>query len=201
MISSGAATNVSEARGDIYSETEYSEVEAGIDQYTDEHSEDLSGMAVSVFDDEGIVCEKYYGYADRENAQTVDENTVFEWGSSSKTLVWVSVMQQIEQGNIDPDADIEEYLPEGFLTNRAYAKPVTMTNLMNHNAGYQEMAADLMLGKEYEVPSLAEALKKYEPVQVYEPGTVTAYSNWGTALAAYVVERVSGQDFSDYVHE
>ena len=203
MITSGVSTDasVSEARGDMLSEMEYSDVATEIDQYTEEHSDALSGMAVSVFDDEGIICDRYYGYADRENAQTVDENTVFEWGSSSKTLVWVSVMQQIERGNINPDADIEEYLPERFLTNRAYSKPVTMTNLMNHDAGYQELAADLMLGKEYEVPSLAEALKKYEPVQVYEPGTVTAYSNWGTALAAYVVERVSGQDFSDYVHD
>ncbi|MCR5391469.1 MAG: beta-lactamase family protein, partial [Lachnospiraceae bacterium] len=79
MITSGVSTDasVSEARGDMLSEMEYSEVATEIDQYTEEHSDALSGMAVSVFDDEGLICDRYYGYADRENAKTVDENTVF----------------------------------------------------------------------------------------------------------------------------
>lgn len=122
------------------------------------------------------------------------------WGSATKSRVWISVMQLWEQGKIDLDADIREYLPADFLTNLRYGAPVTITHLMNHNAGFQEAYADLFVKDPGAVRSLEDALKAHEPEQIYAPGTVTAYSNWGVALAGYIVERISGEDFAGYVH-
>ena len=77
-----------------------------IEAYVDENAATTAGMAVSVLNAEGTVYKNYFGYADIENGIAVDENTVFEWGSATKMLVWVSVMQLYEQGLMDLEADI-----------------------------------------------------------------------------------------------
>lgn len=171
-----------------------------IESFVEEHRDTTAGMAVSVFDKSGSVYKDYFGYADMEKELAVEEETVFEWGSATKLLVWVSVMQLWEQGKIDLDADVREYLPKDFLTNLNYDTPVTMTNLMNHNAGFQEMVVEIFVPEGTKVISLEAALEAHKPEQVYEPGTVTAYSNWGVALAGYIVERISGMEFAEYVH-
>lgn len=174
-----------------------------IENYVDENAATTAGMAVSVLNAEGTVYKNYFGYADIENGIAVDENTVFEWGSATKMLVWVSVMQLYEQGLIDLDADIRGYLPDGFLTKLHYDTPITMIHLMNHTAGFQELYTNLFV-RDADITamkSLEAALREHEPAQIYEPGTCTAYSNWGVALAAYIVECISGERFDDYVHE
>lgn len=128
-----------------------------------------------------------------------DPDYVFEWGSCTKVITWVSVMQLFEQGKIDLNADIKTYLPKGFLTRLKYKEPLTMLNLMNHNAGFQEMD-HLFVEDKAELKTLSEALKQYQPPQIRKPGEVVAYSNYGVALAGYIVERVSGEDFGDYIH-
>lgn len=177
------------------------QLEEKIDEYVANHQDTTTGMAVAVFDSTVELMKKYYGYVDMENQIAVASDSVFEWGSTTKLLVWVSVMQLYEQGKIELDADIRNYLPEGFLTNLSYDTPITMLNLMNHNAGFQEGYVDLMVTDADYISSLEEALRKHEPAQIYEPGTVTAYSNWGVALAGFIVEQVSGMSFSEYVHQ
>ncbi|MCL1847114.1 MAG: beta-lactamase family protein, partial [Coriobacteriia bacterium] len=128
-----------------------------------------------------------------------DSDYVFDWGSCTKVITWVSVMQLVEQGRIDLDADIRTYLPEGFLTRLKYDEPITMLNLMNHNAGFQEMNGELFAEDSASIPPLGEVLKDNQPPQIRKPGEVVSYSNYGVALAGYVVECVSGQDYGDYV--
>lgn len=179
---------------------QYDELGTRIEEFVSEHGDTTAGMAISVFGEDAVIYTDYFGYADREAQIAVDQNTVMEWGSATKLLVWVSVMQLWEQERIALDADIREYLPEGFLTNLKYDTPITMLNLMNHNAGFQEVYADLFVKEQDAIRTLEDSLLAHEPAQIYKPGTVTAYSNWGVALAAYIVERVSGESFDDYVH-
>lgn len=112
-------------------------------------------------------------------------------------------MQQWEQGNLDLDADIREYLPEGFLKKLQYKdEKVTMKNLMSHNAGFQESFYENQMCDESDLyDSLENAVKACECYQAYHVGEYTAYSNYGTALASYIVARVSGQDYAEYVRE
>ena len=172
-----------------------------INAFYEDHKDTAAGMMVGVFDKNGTIYEGYYGYSNIAEGIKVDEDTVIDWGSTTKTMVWVSVMQLWEQGKIDLEKDIREYLPEGFLTNLRYDKPVRMIDLMNHRAGFQELYTDMFQRPGVTIKSLEDALKFEEPIQIFEPDTMTAYSNWGVALAAYIVERVSGQEFADYVHE
>lgn len=170
-----------------------------IEQYVDEHADTTAGMSVAVFDENDTIYRNCFGYMDVENKIPVTEETVMEWGSVSKLLVWISVMQLTEQGKIDLNADVNIYLPEGFLQNRTYDTPVTMLNLMNHNAGFAEYVIGMATGKEERIIPIEEYLSTYQPEQVFEPGTVCAYSNWSTTLAAYIVERVSGMPYYEYV--
>lgn len=178
----------------------YDNIKFTIDQYVDEHKNNLAGMSMAIYDSEGVIYEGNYGYKDIENGLLVDENTVFEWGSNSKLLIWVSVMQLYERNLIDLNRDIREYLPENFL-KLSYNKKITMIDLMNHQAGFQDTYLGMQVPKKEKIESLEIALKKYQPKQVYEPSTLSAYSNYGASLAAFVVERISGISFTEYVHK
>lgn len=180
----------------------YDEIQGVIEEYVKERVGGLASVGVAVFDGTGTIYTDYYGYADIENKVHADEETVYEWGSCSKLLVWVSVMQLYEQGKLELDTDIREYLPEGFLTKTKFDEPITMLQLMSHMAGWQESVFENQMADEDELfDSLEEALRYTEPMQTYKPGTKTAYSNWGTALAAFIVEELSGMDYTEYVHE
>lgn len=179
----------------------YSKMEDAISEYVTKRHAGLASVAVGVFDGSDTLCESYFGYADMENKIAADADTVYEWGSISKLFVWVSVMQLYEQGLLDLNANVRDYLPKDFLTKLEYDTPITMQNLMNHTAGWQETTYNVEVSDKLDIVSLEDALKNTEPPQIYQPGIVTAYSNWGTALAAYIVERISGLDYAAYVQE
>lgn len=187
--------------GSTPSNIPYTDIGKKIDAYVNTNQGEMASVSINVFLGQEDIFTGYYGYSDMENKVLTDENTVYEWGSITKLLTWVSVMQLYEKGLLDLDADIRNYLPEGFLRKLKYDDPITMLNLMNHNAGWQETLYGLESKTEEGILPLGDALIHSEPQQVHRPGEVTAYSNWGAALAGYIVENVSGMNFADYVKE
>jgi len=175
---------------------ERDQISQKIQDYVKEHEKTTAGMETAIFDKNGTIYQGNFGYMDKEKGIKADDDSVFEWGSVTKLTIWVSVMQLWEQGKINLEEDIRTYLPEGFLKNLRYDKPITMLDLMNHKAGFDEVTIYLQDDK-----SIEEILKEQQPIQSFEPGTVTAYSNYGAGLAALIVERISGQTFADYAHE
>lgn len=104
----------------------------------------VPGACVVISEHDNSVFAKGYGFADLENNTAIDpETTVFEWGSISKTFVWVSVMQLVEDRKVDLETDIRTYLPDSFLKNLRFAEPVTLLHLMNHTAEFEEELLDL----------------------------------------------------------
>lgn len=179
----------------------FDEVGKEIEKWATDNPNAYVAFNTAVFCKDEIVYQGAFGYADRENKVLADKDTVYEWGSITKTLVWVSVMQLWEKGQIDLEKDIREYLPEGFFKKLSYDDPITMLHLMNHNAGWCENVWAFFTENEEEIVSLEESLRQMEPAQVYRPGEVSSYCNYGAALAGYIVECISGQPFSEYVHE
>ncbi len=175
------------------------DIPTAIEGYVEAHRETTVGMSVAIYDRNGVIYQNGFGFSDKENGVPVDGDTVYDWGSTSKLLLWTGVMQLAEQGKIDLQQDIRTYLPDGFLKNLAFDTPVTMLDLMNHQAGFQETYF-IQTPNADAVGTLEEALRSHQPMQIYEPGDVTAYSNWGAALAALIVERVSETDYAEYVH-
>ena len=179
----------------------YEDIGAKLDQWAADNPDEYVSFVTAAFDSDEILYEGTYGLVDRENNIAAQTDSVYEWGSISKLTIWVSAMQLYEQGKLDLNADIRTYLPEGFLQNLKYDEPITMLNLMNHNAGWGECTWNLQVDNKEDIVSLGEALKATEPPQIYRPGEVCSYSNWGAALAGYIVECISGQSYAEYVRE
>jgi CubicO group peptidase (beta-lactamase class C family) len=159
---------------------------------------DVAGAVVVVVKDGGILLSKGYGYADVARRRPVDpQRTLFRPGSVSKLFTWTAVMQQVEQGKLDLDRDVNGYLD--FEIPPAFGKPITLRNLMTHTPGFEEVNKNLILNDSTAIQPLDAFLKAWTPARIFPPGKVPAYSNYGTALAGYIVQRVSGESFDDYI--
>jgi len=161
----------------------------------------IAGATLAVVKDGEIFFAKGYGYADVKGKKPVDpEKTLFRPGSVSKLFTWTAVMQLVEQGKIDLNADINIYLKD-FKIPDTYPEPVTMTHLLTHTPGFEDFINEMAVRKAEDLVPLAEFLAKKMPARVLPPGKLTSYSNYGTALAGYIVEKVSGMPFEDYIEE
>jgi CubicO group peptidase (beta-lactamase class C family) len=163
------------------------------------HTADIAGAVVVVVKDGKILTERGYGYADVAARTPVDPKlTLFRPGSVSKLVTWTAVMQLVEQGKIDLDADVNQYLD--FKIPPRDGKPVTMRNLMQHVAGFEEQVKNI-LSEDPKSPGFEELLKQWVPERVFPAGTTPAYSNYGASLAGYIVQRLSGEPFDEYVEK
>jgi CubicO group peptidase (beta-lactamase class C family) len=161
-------------------------------------SGDVAGAVVVVVKDGQVLTEKGYGYADVKSKKPVDPKvTLFRPGSTSKLFAWTAVMQLVEAGKIDLDADVNKYLD--FKVPPRDGKPITMRNLMTHTPGYEEHVKRLFVANPGRLQTLGDYMKTWAPKRVYAPGEVPAYSNYGAAMAGYIVERVSGEPFDTYI--
>src|SRR6187431_2042677 len=158
---------------------------------------DIPGAVVTVVKDGQLLTARGFGYADREKRAPVDpDRTLFRPGSVSKLITWTAVMQQVEQGKLDLDKDINTYLD--FKIPDYDGKPITLRQVMTHTAGFEEAIKGLIFSDPAHLLPLGDYLKRWTPQRVFAPGTTPAYSNWATSLAGYAVERVSGETFDDY---
>lgn len=158
------------------------------------------GAAICLVKDGRIVFSKGYGQDSVESGRPVDSRqTVFEYGSVSKLFVYTTIMRLVEQGRIDLQADVRQYLPDNFLRTLRFDQPVTLFQIMNHTAGFEDNLFDLILTRPNKQATLLETLQSAQPMQVYEPGTVAAYSNFAVALAAHIAERMLQQPFHAYL--
>jgi CubicO group peptidase (beta-lactamase class C family) len=161
-------------------------------------SGEIPGAVVVVVKDGQVLTKRGFGYSDRKTHAPVDpDKTLFRPGSISKLFTWTAVMQQVQAGKLDLDRDINDYLD--FRIPPAFGKPVTLRNLMTHTAGFEETLKYLITANPKIVKPLGPTLKRAVPVRIFAPGEVPAYSNYGASLAGYIVQRVSGERFEDYV--
>jgi CubicO group peptidase (beta-lactamase class C family) len=161
-------------------------------------SGEIPGAVVVVVKDGQVLTQRGFGYADKKARLPVDpEKTLFRPGSTSKLFTWTAVMQQVQAGKLDLDRDINDYLD--FKIPPAFGKPITLRNLMTHTAGFEETVKYLITSNPKILKALGPALKRWTPNRIFAPGEVPAYSNYGASLAGYIVERVSGEPFDNYV--
>ncbi len=158
-----------------------------------------AGAMVSILKDGDLLFQHGYGYANIGDSVVVDpERTLFRIGSISKLFTWIAVLQQAEAGNLDLDRDVNDYLAS-FQVPDTYDEPVTLRSLLSHTPGFEDILLKLFMREEDEVPSLKEILKEQMPRRVSPPFETAAYSNHGSGLAQYLVEKVTGLPFETYV--
>lgn len=162
---------------------------------------EVPSLSVSVVQDGKIIFAKGYGYADIEKTVPVDaEQTLFRICSVSKLFVWTAVMQLVEQNQLDLNANINTYLHD-FQIPDTFAEPITLAHLLTHTAGFDKRDQKDIGNSLDEESSMKEFLKREMPKRVYPPGQIHIYSNYGTILAVYIIETLSGMPFNDYLEE
>ena len=161
-------------------------------------SGDVPGAVVTVVKDGEVIANKGYGYADLAKRKPVDpDTTLFRIGSISKLFTWTAVMQQVEAGRLDLDTDVNEYLD--FEIPPYEGEPITLRQIMTHTAGFEESVRYLISSDPDDLLPLGEYVRVALPKRVFAPGTTPAYSNYATALAGYIVQRVSGTPYHTYI--
>ena len=158
----------------------------------------IAGGVITVVKDGRILFAKGYGFANvAERKPVVADETLFRVASITKLFTWTSVMQLVEQGRLDLDRDVNEYLD--FRIEPGFGKPITLRNLMTHTAGFEETFAGGAVKEYAQLLPLREYLIEHQPARIFPPGKIVAYSNYGANLAGYIIERISGEPYADYV--
>jgi CubicO group peptidase (beta-lactamase class C family) len=181
-------------------ELDADDLEAWLDGYMAGSLEQakIAGAVVSVVRDGSVLLSKGYGYADFAEKTPMDPGrTLVRVGSTSKLFTWTAVMQLFEQGKLDLDEDVNAYLD--FQIPERSDGPVTMNDLMTHRGGFEEGLREILITDPEKFISTEDYLKEHPRPRMFPAGEVPAYSNYGTALAGYIVERISGEPFEEYV--
>lgn len=161
----------------------------------------IAGAVVAVVKDGQVIFSKGYGYADVDERTPVDPSTtMFRIGSVSKLFVWTSVMQLVQAGKIDLDADVNTYLRDLQIPER-FNRPITMKDLMTHEPGFEDQVIGLFSHDPDSIQPLSTILRREMPARVRPPGQAPAYSNHGTALAMHVVEELTNTPWEGYVSD
>lgn len=178
----------------------------GLDYFVDSmvikamKEQSLPGATISVVKNGQIIFLKGYGFSNVENRIPVDpEKSMFRIGSITKTMIALAIMQLVENGHLDLNTDINNYLTEFKIPNE-FNKPITLKALLSHRAGFEDsVAGHLFVSDASKVLSPDKYLATYMPQRVREPGLASAYSNYGFGLMGYIVEQVSGMDLATYM--
>ena len=158
----------------------------------------IAGAVVSVVKDGNVLFQKGYGYADVEAKRPIlPDQTLFRPGSISKLFTATAVMQLVEQGKLDLDRDVNDYLD--FPIPKTYPEPITLRQLLTHTGGFEETLKNLFVVHESDMKPLRTYLVNQMPARIFPPGKVPSYSNYGFALAGYIVARASGEKFVQYI--
>jgi CubicO group peptidase (beta-lactamase class C family) len=157
----------------------------------------IPGLVVGFFrgDDTSV---RAFGYADVENRLPMKPDASFRLASITKTLTAVAVLQLVEQGKIDLDADVRTYVP--FFPRKPW--PVTIRQLLGHLGGishYRNRAVEQHLTTHHSIPETIAIFADFDLVA--EPGTKYSYSTYGYVLLAAAIERASGQTYAAYMHD
>jgi CubicO group peptidase (beta-lactamase class C family) len=167
-------------------------------QLADNH---IPGATVAVVKDGRPFFAQGYGDADLQHGKLVSaQTTLFRIGSVSKLFTWTAVMQLAEQGKVNLHADVNTYL-KTFHLPATYPEPITLADLLTHSAGFEDRGTGTFARMTSDLKPLGQWLAEHIPARVRPPGELTAYSNYGAALAGYIVEQVAGMSFEQYVEQ
>lgn len=161
----------------------------------------VPGAVFVMVKDGKVFFAKGYGYAELETKKPVDpDKTLFRAYSVSKSFTATAVMQLVERGKLRLDEDVNKYLKR-FQIKDAFTESVTLADLLTHRAGFADSDVKTQLASgDYRILDLGEYLKKHLPARSKQPGKFE-YSNFGSALAGFIVEEVSGEPFANYIEK
>ncbi len=159
----------------------------------------LVGVSAAVVDGEKIVWARGFGWADAAVGVPATPDTVYRAGSVSKLLNAAAVMQLCDEGRLELDRPVTDYLPDFSLRSRfPSGPPVTLRRLLTHHSGLPSDIVGGMWGDNPPHFTAIVALLK-EEYAAYPPGYIAAYSNVGSCLAGVAVERAAGEAYAEFL--
>jgi CubicO group peptidase (beta-lactamase class C family) len=179
---------------------------AGLTQFVDGavaegmRRDHLAGVSVAIIGRDGVLMTKSYGISDLAARTPMTADTLTRIGSISKTVVWISLMQLVEQGKIKLTDPINNYLPKSLqIPDEGFSQPIEVWNLMSHTTGFeQSVLGHMVVDDAHRELPLEAYLARYRPHRVLPPGKIVVYSNYGAALAGAIVSQVSGMPWEDF---
>jgi CubicO group peptidase (beta-lactamase class C family) len=175
------------------------------DAYT--AGDSIVGASVIVAQRGQVTARHAVGWADRDRRQPVDSNTIYHWGSITKTLTAVAVMQLRDRGRLSLDDPVTRYVPELREVHNPWGAmdQVTIGMLLSHSAGFQGPTWPWTAGESWEPfePTRWEQLVAMLPYQRlrFAPGSRYGYSNPAFIYLARVIERLTGDAWQSYVYK
>lgn len=167
----------------------------------------IVGAGVLYVRDGRVVARHHHGLADRVSGRPVTARTIFHYGSITKTLTAIAVMQLRDRGRLALDDRVTHYLPELRRVHNAYGSmdDITIRMLLSHSAGFQDATWPYKRGKPWEPfePTTWEQLVAMMPYQEvsFKPGTRFSYSNPAFIYLGRIVEQLSGDPWQSYVQK
>jgi len=171
-------------------------IDAFANQQLRDHN--LPAISISFADDQKILGGMAINNGNLSSAKPVTQDTVYRVGSVSKLFTDIAIMQLVEKGKVDLDVPITTYLPD-FHPRNPFGGHITLRSLMCHRSG---LVREPPIGNYFDPsgPTLAQTIDSLNSTElIYAPGTHTKYSNAAIATVGYVLERISGQPFADYL--
>ena len=160
--------------------------------------EDLPAISIALVDDQKIVWSKGFGFADPVAKVPATADTVYRVGSVSKLFTDIAVMRLVEQGTLNLDAPVTQYIPT-FHPENTFSKPITLRQLMSHRSG---LVREPPVGNYFDPtePSLEKTIASLNSTKlVYAPESRTKYSNAAIATVGYALERTQKEPFAKYL--
>lgn len=168
----------------------------------------IPGLSIGIIKDGQIAYTKGFGLAEVGTERAVTPETVFQLGSVSKMMVGIAIMQLKEQGKIDLDAPVTDYLPYFKMADERY-KEITIRQILSHRSGlrystgygFYWYTSDYQ-SPEYDDGSLERHVRNLTQVKLqFTPGKSMQYSDLGFEILGDVIAKVSGQNFEAYTQE
>jgi len=167
--------------------------------------QDMVGGSLWFFHDGEPLARELYGFADIEEGRRVDEDTIFHWGSITKTLTGIAIMQLRDRGLLNLDDPVIDYIPELRQVHNPYGEmgDITIRHLMSHSAGFRNPTWPWG-GNEPWHPheptgwDQLVAMLPYTEI-LFEPGSRWSYSNPAIIFLGRIIEQLSGDDYEVYI--
>jgi CubicO group peptidase (beta-lactamase class C family) len=165
----------------------------------------IVGSSFMLIQDGQVTAQEFFGLANQDKQQPVDENTIYHWASITKTFTAIAIMQLRDRGRLKLDDPIVKYVPELQAVHNPFGdmSGITIKHLMTHSAGFRDATWPWGGDKDWHPhePARWEQLVAMMPYTeiLFKPGGKFSYSNPGIIFLGRVIEHLSGEDYEVYV--
>ena len=166
--------------------------------------EHIAGLMLGITTKDSVIFSGGFGYADLDTKRAVDESTLFRMGSITKMFVSLAIMKLVNEGKLKLDDELKKIVPEVPFRNKwESTNPVRIVHLLEHTSAFD----DIKLNRMYSLDTNENTgidmmlIHKNSMVCRWKPGERFAYSNPNYAILGYIIEKLSGKSYSQYLTE